>query len=346
MSSPSRNDERNEEQNGADTPPEATPDRLDDDRRLDIYRRGGHVLCVARSGGRGSLGLLFSGVLDGAEGRDLGSRVLGWLAEAEAMPDPAERLTYPYDLLPGGWDVQSWRDFMAEASLCGLVRLGKAKLRLRPYKNLHPVGEEFSHEGGHALDCSPSHDAVGAAARAALEVSHAISQVRRAPHHTSGAPRLTSRVLDQLTRLGARLFDRPPRPEVVEVTEGFFVLPAPLRQLLFDVVWRRSSRLVRRSDGRRFEVEWYPITDITPLRTYPLMRVASDGDARVLVRLDTASPADPPVFLLEATDLRDPSRVLGPADGVTTEPPDGDAPEDGLAQAPRLSDFLAGLDLA
>lgn len=298
------------------------------ERRLDVYRREDRFVCVARQDGR-SIGLVHAGDLAGIDREALGARALEWLEAARAMPSPERRLHYPDELLPEGWDVGHWRELMAEAALAVIESPEPGRLRLRPYKNLSPIGEDFSHEGGHALDCSHEPGALGSALRAALEVSIAISRVHQAPGGYLGNPHLSDALVAELRRLGARLFERPARPEVVEVTEGFFVLPPPLRQLLFDVVWRRESRL-RDRDGTEWAIRWFPITDLGPLRSWCLMSVARSDRAEILVRLDTKRPQDPPTFCLE-NGAPDRVTTLGPA---RAEAPAGIA----------LSQWLAALE--
>lgn len=301
-----------------------------DCRRIDVFGRGDWILCIARSREQGSLARLFYDRIPELERMELGAKVLEWLDRAEQLPEPNRPLRFPEELLPEGWDGRMWEDFMVEAALCGVERVDSHRLLLRPYKNLHPVGEEFSHEGGHALDCAPNPAALGSGVRAALGVSHGISQVRRINRAHSGAPQLLSTVTEQLERLGARLFDRPPRPEVVEVAEGFFVLPAPLRQLLFDVVWRRGSEL-RDRQGETWRIAWYPITDLTPLRAYALMRVLESDRGQWLIRLDSAHPSDPELYFLPTGRAHDAGEVLGPP--ASEELPAG----------PRLAAFLGQL---
>ncbi|MEM8998010.1 MAG: hypothetical protein AAGF23_24730, partial [Acidobacteriota bacterium] len=196
-------------------------------RRLDVYRAGSQLLAVARLGG-GSLGTVYEGRVDG-DAEALGAAVLGWLGAAESLDPPAAAIRYPEDLLPTGWQAGHWYGFMRTAELCSVERRGDERLHLRPYKNLGPVGEEFSHEGGHALDCAAEPVAVGAGVDAALKVSGEISKVKRSPSPPAQET-LHPEVLRHLARLGARLFDRAPHGEVIEVAEGFSDVPPALRR--------------------------------------------------------------------------------------------------------------------
>ncbi|MEO1085653.1 MAG: hypothetical protein AAFY88_15540 [Acidobacteriota bacterium] len=282
-------------------------------RRLDVYRAGSQFLAVARLGG-GSLGTVYEGRVDG-DAEALGSAVLGWIAAADALDPPDAAIRYPEDLLPTGWQAGHWYGFMRTAELCSVERRGADRLHLRPYKNLGPVGEEFSHEGGHALECATEPVAMGAGVDAALKVSGAISKVKRSPSPGSQEP-LHPEVLRHLARLGARLFERTPHGEIIEVAEGFCDVPAALRQLNFDVVWRRGSRLEDQA-GTVWEVRWFPVSSLTPHRAWPLMCLALTPGAQIVLRFDTPSPADPEVYqLAEDADAAD---VLGPAEGPPAE---------------------------
>ncbi|MEM8933818.1 MAG: hypothetical protein AAGE94_21690 [Acidobacteriota bacterium] len=300
-------------------------------RRLDIYRRGHTLVAVARDAEQGSIGLLFAGELGEIDREALGNQVAEWLDAARAMARPAQPLTYPDDLLPESWDLADWRTLTSEAALVVVDTVGDGHLRLRPYKNLSPIGEDFSHEGGHALDSTTEPGALGAGLRAALDVSAAISRVRQAPGGHVGSLTVHAELLDRLRQLGARLFDRPPHAEVVEVTEGFFVIPAPLRQLLFDVVWRPNSRFIE-PDGTMRQITWFPLTHPDALRRWPLMSLAETADGeRTVLRLDTPRPHDP--LVLHVPPDGDPDQILGPVEAPTN-------------RGQRISEWLATLEAA
>ena len=288
----------------------AAEDRAAEPRRLDIFRCGRTFLAVARAG-TGSLGTIFLGEIE-EEPLLLGQHVLGWLTTTEELEPPTETLRYPEDLLPEGWQAGHWYSFMRAAELCAIERLEGDRLLLRPYKNLEPVGEEFSHEGGHALDCAVEPMAAGAGVEAALSVSRAISQVRRSAHLRESPERISPTVLSHLERLGARLFERPPRADIVEVADGFFHVPPALRQLLFDVVWRRGTRLEDQA-GTVWDMRWFPISALTPRRAWPLMRLAITDGAEIVLRFDTDDPAEPQVYQLD--EASDAETVLGPSEG-------------------------------
>lgn len=285
-------------------------DRPGAGRRLDVFRCGSTFLAVARAGG-GSLGTVFLGELE-PDPQVLGEHALDWLRQAERLESPRVPLRYPEDLLPEGWQPGHWYSFMRAAELCALERQESDRLLLRPYKNLEPVGEEFSHEGGHALDCAAEPKAAGAGIEAALHVSRAISQVKRSAFLKEAPERMSPRVLSHLQRLGARLFDRPARSDVVEVADGFYHVPPALRQLLFDVVWRRGTRLEDQA-GTVWQMRWFPISALTSRRAWPLMRLATTDGAEIVLRFDTDNPAEPQVYQLD--DAAEAGAVLGPVDG-------------------------------
>ena len=300
------------------------------DRRIDIYRRGRQYLCIARSAELGSLGLLFVGEIPDEDREALGRHVLEWLGAARDAVPPGHGFQYPEDLLPTGWDVIRWHAFMSEAGLCAVERVDEDRVVLRPYKNLHAVGEEFSHDGHHSLESPLSAVALASALRAALDVARSISQVRKGPRSAyTGPDTLSAGVSEDLARLKARLFDRPPRTEMVEIGEGFFLLPAPLRQLIFDVVWRRGTSL-RDGLGRHWEIRWLPLTVDPVFRNYPLFSLFRSEDTELMIRLDSATPDDPEVYRLTASNRHDLSAVLGPPDGPA-------------GQGPRLSKVLRTL---
>ncbi|MEM1181660.1 MAG: hypothetical protein AAGM22_25175 [Acidobacteriota bacterium] len=295
-------------------------------RRLDVFRAGSQYLVVARLGGS-SLGTIYEGRVEG-DAESLGAAVLEWLDAAEHLDAPETAIRYPEDLLPAGWQAGHWYGFMRTAQLCSVERREDDRIHLRPYKNLGPVGEEFSHEGGHALDCSTDPVPMGAGVDAALQVSGAISKVKRGPA-ASAPDRPQAEVMRHLERLGARLFDRPPHGEVIEVAEGFFDVAPALRALIFDVVWRRGSRLEDQA-GTVWEVRWFPVSSLTPHRAWPLMCLALTPGAQIVLRFDTESPADPEVYQLE--DTADAADVLGPVDGP---------PAPGIALSHWLSELSA-----
>ena len=302
-----------------------------EDRRIDVYRRGHQYLCVARSTRLGSLCLLFEGEILDADREALGRHALQWLQEARDATPPGSQFQYPEDLLPTGWDVIRWHAFMSEAGLCSVEVAQDDRVVLRPYKNLHAVGEEFSHDGGHSLESPLSSVALASALRAALDVARSISQIRRGPRSAyAGDETLADGVTEALDRLKARLFERPPRTETVEIGEGFFLLPAPLRQLIFDVVWRRGISL-RDGLGRHWEVRWLPLTVDPAFRAYPLFSLFRSEDTELMIRLDSSTPQDPEVYRFTASNRQDLSTVLGPPVG----PP---------AQGPKLSKVLGTLE--
>lgn len=310
----------------------ATPDALED-RRIDVYRRGRQFLCIARSAESGSLGLLFEGEIEDPDRRRLGREVLSWLQQARVMNRPGSGFQYPEDLLPDGWDVIRWHAFMSEASLCAIAAVDQERITLRPYKNLHPVGEEFSHEGSHSLDSPWEDAALSAALRSALDVAAGISKVRRGPRQAyTSQSGLDSEVAQHLERLGARLFQRPVHTETVEIAEGFFLLPPPLRQLIFDVVWRRDAHPKDRL-GRHWKTRWLPLTADPTFRTYPLFSLFRSEDTELMIRLDSPHPEDPEVYRLTPMKRHDLTSVLGADDG----PP---------APGPALSKVLATLEPA
>ncbi len=291
-----------------------------EDRRIDVYRRGRQFLCVARSAAVGSLGMLFEGEIDDKDREQLGRQALEWIAEARKIEPPGSGFQYPEDLLPQGWDVIRWHAFMSEASLCAVEPISTEQLVLRPFKNLHPVGEEFSHEGGHALDSPTEAKALAAALRAALDVAGSISKIKRAERLAYvGDPQLSSEVTDRLVALNARLFERPARTEVIEISEGFFLLPPPLRQLIFDVVWRRGM-FVKDGLGRQWEVRWLPLTADPSFRAYPLFSLFRSEDTELLIRLDSKLPSDPEVYRLNASRKDDLAAVLGEPQNPGTGP--------------------------
>ena len=282
-----------------------------EDRRIDVYRRGRQFLCVARSASIGSLGLLFEGEIKDENRELLGRSALDWIAEARQIEPPGSGFQYPEDLLPEGWDVIRWHAFMSEASLCAVEPVSDEQLVLRPYKNLHAVGEEFSHEGGHALDSPMEAKALAAALRAALDVAESISRIKKAERIAYvGDPELSPQVTEKLADLKARLFQRPARTEVIEISEGFFLLPPPLRQLIFDVVWRRGVQ-VKDGLGRQWEIRWLPLTADPVFRAYPLFSLFRSEDTELLIRLDSKRPADPEVYRLNASRRDDLAAVLG-----------------------------------
>ncbi len=283
-----------------------------EDRRIDVYRRGRQFLCIARSAAVGSLGLLFEGEINDEEDREqLGRSALSWLEEARRLEPPGSSFQYPEDLLPEGWDVIRWHAFMSEASLCAVEPISAEQLVLRPFKNLHAVGEEFSHEGGHALDSPLAAKTLAAALRAALDVAESISRIKKADRAAYlGEPQLSPLVTEKLVVLKARLFERPARTEVIEISEGFFLLPPPLRQLIFDVVWRRGVH-VKDGLGRQWEVRWLPLTADPAFRAYPLFSLFRSEDTELLIRLDSKRPADPEVYRLNASRRDELAAVLG-----------------------------------
>ena len=291
------------------------PDALRD-RRLDVYRRGRQFLAVARSVSCGSLGLLFEGEMRDDDRSELGRSALEWLDRARTLVPPGASFQYPEDLLPQGWDVIRWHAFMSEASLCGVEAVAEGQLLLRPYKNLHAVGEEFSHEGSHALDSPTEAGTLASALRAALDVAESISRIRRGPRIAYvGTPGLHPSVTSRLADLGARLFERPSRTEVVEINEGFFLLPPPLRQLIFDVVWRRGSR-VQDGLGRYWETRWLPLTADPAFRAYPLFSLFRSEDTELMIRLDSEHPGDPEVYRVNASKRNVLDSVLGAPEGT------------------------------
>ena len=290
------------------------------DRRIDVYRRGHQFMCIARSAEAGSLGLLFEGILDPKDRDLLGQKALEWLQNARELEPPGSKFQYPEHLLPTGWDVIRWHSFMSEASLCAVAPVSPERLNLRPYKNLHPVGEEFSHEGSHSLDSPPRANALASALRAALDVAQSISQVRRSQSSAYlGETELIASVGAGFQRLGARLFQRPPHTETLEIGEGFFLLPTSLRQLIFDVVWRRGTHVTDSLD-RRWEVSWMPVSTEPRYRAFPLFSLFRSDESELMIRLDSPNPCDPEVYRLNASHRDDPQSVLGPAAGP---PPQG-----------------------